>query len=53
MTAGPEETLMAMIITGPVPADYAELPEDERLAVAAELAAAIITMREEEQDREQ
>jgi hypothetical protein len=35
------------IITGPVPADYAELPEDERLAIAARLAADIQELRED------
>ncbi len=29
------------IITGPVPDGYTELPEDERLAAAAQLAEAI------------
>lgn len=29
------------VITGPVPPDYAELPEDERLAVAGSLATTI------------
>lgn len=29
------------VITGPVPEDYADLPEDERLAVAETLAETI------------
>jgi hypothetical protein len=33
------------IITGPVPADYADLPEDERLAIAAWLADGIQALR--------
>jgi hypothetical protein len=35
------------VITGPVPADYAELPEDERLEIAAGLADRIQELRED------
>lgn len=35
------------ILAGPVSADYADLPEDERLAIAAGLATNIQELRED------
>jgi hypothetical protein len=29
------------VVAGPIPADYADLPEDERLPIAADLAVTI------------
>ncbi len=42
MTAYPEPvSKTSKVITGPVQPDYADLPEDERMPIAAGLAATI------------
>lgn len=41
MADGSQNTPIPKVITGPVPEDYAELPEEERMEIASQLAADI------------